>query len=97
MPALLPRSIYFDLVRWRLICTLEEWLIHGYPHPDVPELADIARERFPCVALVQKDSSTRLALKDQRKLLGNGMHVAQVGIFFLHSLGSTPGHFEVHF
>ena len=87
LPALLPRCVFFDLVRRRQISVTELWVAQGYPHPDVPELAHLAHH-FPSPHLVSRKSSRRFDLTAQRKLIGNGMHVCAVGCWFLHQVSS---------
>jgi hypothetical protein len=91
-PAILPRGLYFDVYRSRLVTTCEEWVINGWPHPAIPSIADVAAERCPfphalmdpLVERVQK-----LSLREQRALLGNGMHMQQAGVWFLQFLLSN--------
>ena len=52
VPALLPRGIYFDLVRERQLAVCEEWLCHVFPHPCIPDVADVAAKHFPTAELV---------------------------------------------
>jgi hypothetical protein len=94
MPSLLPRSVYYDLVRDRSLCVAEEWVAHGFPHPEIAEVADLAA-RFPCKHLLNKFDAggvpqPSLDLPQQRKLLGNGMHLGQVSLWLLFNIAFGP-------
>ena len=87
LPALLPRCVFFDMVRRRQITVMELWVAQGYPHPDIAELQPIAHH-FPCPHLVSRKSKRPFDLVAQRRLIGNGMHVCAVGLWFLHQVSS---------
>ena len=73
---------FYELVRDRPIATLEQWLVHGFPHPSVASLHPDLVGKFPLGDELLKD----LSLKKQRLLLGNSMHPAQVCAWFVFSL-----------
>jgi hypothetical protein len=83
-PAVLPRHVIFDMVRERLVTVMEEWIMQGYPHPDAEPLNALA-EHFPIPQLVVRGPN-RLPLVDQKKMIGNGMHVVAVGTWIMHQM-----------
>ena len=88
-PAILPRSIYYDFYRSRVVTTLEMWLIHGWPHPGITSISDIADEWCPfpeALAHTTVEGPDTLSYREQRTLLGNGMHFQQIGVWFLQYL-----------
>ena len=96
IPSLLPRGIYFDIRRHRSLTACEEWCCHGFPHLAVPELEPFAKH-FPIPSLVRTgkgagsgSDEAPFTLSEQKVLIGNGMHVAQIGLWFLFDqLGFT--------
>jgi hypothetical protein len=86
-PAVLPRHVIFDLVRQRAVTAMEEWILQGYQHPDAEALTELA-EHFPIPQLFAQGRD-RLQLADQKKLIGNGMHLATVGAWTMHQLSMT--------
>lgn len=89
MPTLLPGSVLVDLCRERVIFAAEMWIMHGYPHPDFAQVSPSAARLFPCPELVQADQTCSKAdhfnSAEQRRLVGNSMHWAQVGAWFLYN------------
>ena len=47
MPALMRKSLLWDLVRERAVSVAEGWLIQGVPHPDVVALDELTRSKCP--------------------------------------------------
>ena len=82
MPTMTQTSRFYEMVRDRPIATLEQWLVHGFPHPSVASLHPDLVGKFPLGDELLKD----LSLKQQRLLLGNSMHPAQVCAWFVFSL-----------
>ena len=72
-PSVMPRALYWEMIRRRVVCALELWLINGWPHPDVEEAADLF-EFLPFPQLVSRTSasSERLNVNEQKQLLGKG-------------------------
>ena len=70
----------------------EYWLVQGFPHPDCSEFNEALREKLPFTALVTRQpidadaSHRRIDIKDQRCLVGNSMHWAQIGAWFIYNM-----------
>ena len=79
-PALMTRSILFDLVRQRMLVDEEYWLIQGYAPPRL--LHSRLEHLFPAREL-------HLSSKQARHLAGNGMHLTCVGSMILAALAFT--------
>ena len=81
------------------------WLSLGFPHPSVSSLAHF-HKYFPCSRLVEtpanraipsrKGSKHEALLSEgvQQQLLGNAMHVSQIGPWFLFVLATTVRDFS---
>lgn len=91
MPALLRRSLLVDLVRERPVAVAEMWLIQGFPHPDIDQLPLEVRARFPFPKLVSntRDASSHLPLSKQIEMVGNSMHLSQIGLWVLYNIATT--------
>jgi hypothetical protein len=89
-PAVLPTGMYYDLVRRRAVTVCELWLAHGWPHPDVYAVRDFW-DYFPCPELVSMSSasSPKLTLGAQKDLIGQGMHLGQMSLWFCQSAVNT--------
>ncbi len=85
-PSLLTGTRLWDLIGDRALGPSAHWLIQGFAHPEIPEVADVACF-FPCrPSLV--NIGTGLSGAAQMTLVGNSMHVAAVGSWTLHTLCS---------
>ena len=84
-PTLLESSKLYDMVRDRPVEMAELWLAHGFPHPKIPGVSEY-HAYFPCPRLVDPANAECLTVASQRTLLGNSMHVAQMGAWFLYAL-----------
>ena len=91
MPALLRKSVLWDLVRERAVSVAESWLIQGVPHPDIDELDEQTRRRCPFARAISLSSSPneRCALNRQREMVGHAMHWAQISLWHLYNLSTT--------
>ena len=88
IPTLLTNSKLYDLVGDKPVEMAAYWLAQGFAHPEVECGSTV---RHPFATVLCPDSSGHLSLNEQRVLLGNGMHVAMVGSFFLYCLSfATP-------
>ena len=88
-PALLRNSFLYELVRDSPVSIIEYWLIMGYPHPSLAHQGldtDMFGNGHPVAQSLYDESFT---IKEQKCLLGNGMHVAQIGCFQLYRLCTT--------
>jgi hypothetical protein len=83
-PTLLKRSRLYDIVQQRLAAPAQHWLMQGFPYP-CDASGDFSQRFFPFLQLVV-DSPDVLTEAEQRQLTGNGMHVAQIGSWFLYNL-----------
>ena len=83
-PALLRRSAFVDMVRCRAITLSELWLIQGFGHPDWAEVPIRAKAAFALRSCVHE-----LPRNSQRTLLGNSMHLGQIGSWLLWCLLGT--------
>lgn len=84
-PTLLKSSKLYDMVRDRTVGMAELWLAHGFPHPSIAGVSE-HHAYFPCSRLVDPANAECLTVASQRNLLGNSMHVAQMGAWFLYVL-----------
>ena len=71
-------SKLFDLVRNREVLVSEMWLMQGFGHPEIRSSV------HPCGNALRK-----FRLADQRKVLGNAMHLCQMATFFAYHLLCT--------
>jgi hypothetical protein len=91
-PALLRKSQLYDLVQERLVTVAELWLVQGVPHPQLVKQADFGADRFPFhrFLAVSAHGDGRqcgmIPLGQQKSVIGNSMHIAQVGAWILFSI-----------
>ena len=96
-PTLLTASELFCLVRNRRIHLRERWLAMGFLHPDVQHLVmgddNVRPGCFPAVDLIT-DGPGKLKGSSQRRITGNGMHVAAAASWIAYTLAgwSNEGH-----
>jgi hypothetical protein len=83
-PTLLQRSRLYDIVQQRPVAPPQHWLMQGFPYP-CEASGDFAQRFFPFLQLIG-DGPDVLTEAEQRQLTGNGMHVAQIGAWFLYNL-----------
>jgi hypothetical protein len=91
VPALLRRSEVYDLVRDRLLTVAELWLVQGFPHPELAKQEDVGWGRFPFQSSLAQSAHGdgqcgMVSLATQKSLIGNSMHIAQVGVWILFSM-----------
>ena len=87
VPTLMKNSCLIDMVRNRILFTPEYWAIQGFPHPSIPA-SGRASMHFHAPSLVRApggSGSPKLCYQDQRALVGNSMHWAQVGVMCSYS------------
>ena len=87
-PALLTRSLLYDMRRDRIITIPELFLIQGQPHPHALPLdsSEVELFSFP-IELFRQDPIGKplvLTLAAQRKLIGNAMHRQAVGCWLAY-------------
>ena len=89
MPALMRKSLLWDLVRERAVSVAEGWLLQGVPHPDVVALDERTRSKCPYGGVISLSAPRRCALNRQKELMGNAMHWAQISMWYLYILATT--------
>ena len=96
-PALMRSSHLCDLVTDSCIPVATHWLVQGFPHPGLlPSLSPELLEMFPCADLVFRGASARLLTPtEERVLMGNGMHLAQIGCWFTYNLIAPAHHLKL--
>ncbi|CAE8668378.1 unnamed protein product [Polarella glacialis] len=87
---LLRKTLLHDLVQNKQVTTAEMWLIQGFPRPGLQGVSELVSAKFPFPAAIaihpsQVGADSKLTVQQERSLIGNSMHVAQVGHFLLHS------------
>ena len=86
MPALLRKSRLYDMVSKRLLSTDETWLVQGFPRPEMRGVPDELAAEFPFPSILPEVGKVgRITRVQEQSLLGNSMHVAQVGQWILYS------------
>ena len=88
VPALLRRTVLYDLRREKLILAAEHWLAQGFPHPLLLEgkgIREVNDFLFPAsLLMLDKESELQpLSVAAQRSLTGNAMHWCAIGCWFL--------------
>ena len=86
IPTLLRHTKLWDLVANRPVPVVAHWLFQGWAHPAAAGGSRQVRQRLPFArSLMDGD----VPVPVQRCLTGNGMHFAQVGIWFLHCFAGS--------
>ena len=92
-PTLLQNTCLYDLIKQRALSLSECWVLQGFPHPERQEAeADMCGVGFPFSSLVVSPAGNVdevLTMNQQRSVLGNGMHVAQVGAWVVYNVASV--------
>ena len=81
VPALLKKSVLYDLVKDQVLDAENHWLIQGFSCPRF----GINSEGFPFPSLLE-DGPDRLTPEEMKKLTGNSMHWAAIGAWFIFSI-----------
>jgi hypothetical protein len=88
-PAVMRKSILYDLVAQRPVLVAELWLVQGIPRPHMlPAGANAIEQEFPFPQLLPNKLAEFgqpgvLSLSEQKSLLGNCMHWAQISPWLL--------------
>ena len=89
MPALLRSTYLYDLMKKRAVLAGETWLIQGVPYPAFEECGQ-TRQWVPFGAIISDPThSDYVSPKRQLELVGNSMHWAQIGTWFLYNIFTT--------
>ena len=89
-PGLMRKSSLFDLVKNKRVPIAASWLISGFPRPGLgTQFGHHVDGRFPLVGCLVNSSAEfgsagKISLENQGFLLGNVMHVAQIGHWVLY-------------
>ena len=86
VPALLTRSLIYDLSREKLVLTCEHWAIQWFPHPHVCTSALLPAMPFS-IRNLQPDGPVTYV--SQKRMTGNAMHKAAVAVWIIYSLLKT--------
>ena len=84
-PTMTRTSRLYDLRGDRFVSINEIWTTLGFPHPSATSLSTM-HKFFPLKQDMLYDSE-QLSAGQQKQLLGNAMHVLQIGSWFLFHLG----------
>ena len=74
VPALLRKSVLYELVNGQLLDAKNHWLVQGFSCPSF----GINSEGFPFPSLLE-DGADCLTPEEMKRLAGNSMHWAQIG------------------
>ena len=85
MPCILCKSEMFDLVSQSRLGVQQVWLAQGFPHPGARSELGSLVELFP----FDLEDVAALTDQEQKGLLGNCMHVAQIGAWFLYNVACS--------
>lgn len=78
------------MVRRRHISVAEHWLVQGFAHPGLPGVPSTCKRHFPFPSIVHGGSSSGKRRSEvQRKLTGNSMHWAAIGLWFAYNMGMS--------
>ena len=87
MPTLTKSAHHYDLVSDAVISVESLWMTHGFPHPGA-KISEGSTNRFPFASDMHATRSG-LSYPTQRRLLGNSMHLNQIGSWFLFQTAFT--------
>ena len=82
MPALLRKSVLYELVNGQLLDAKNHWLVQGLSCP----CFGINSESFPFPSLLEDDGPDSLTQEQMKRLTGNSMHWAQIGAWLMFSI-----------
>ena len=81
VPALLRKSVLYELVNGQLLDAKNHWIVPGIPCP----CFGTNSEGFPFRSLLE-DGADCLTPEEMKTLTGNSMHWAQIGAWFMFSI-----------
>ena len=81
VPALLKKSVLYDLVKDQVLDAEYHWLIQGFSCPRF----GINSEGFPFPSLLE-DGADCFTPEEMKRLTGNSMHWAPIGAWFIFSI-----------